>query len=49
MPVKYKINPDVKDIPPVEPKKKKSIDKSNVFMTKVIDGTYNFLASPWDK
>ena len=32
-----------------KPKKKKSIDKSNVFMTKVIDGTYNFLASPWDK
>ncbi len=32
-----------------KPRKKKSIDKSNVFMTKVIDGTYNFLASPWDK
>jgi hypothetical protein len=41
MAVKYKVKK--------KPKKKKSIDKSNVFMTKVIDGTYNFLASPWDK
>ena len=41
MPVKYKVKK--------KPKKKKSVDKLNLFMNKVIDGTYNFLASPWDK
>lgn len=41
MVVKYKVKK--------KPKKKKSIDKSNIFMDKVIKGTYNFFASPWAK
>lgn len=42
MPKKYKVKKDSK-------LRIKMIDTSNVFMEKVVSGTYNFFASPWDK
>ncbi len=42
MPKQYKAKKDSKT-------RIKMIDTSNVFMEKVISGTYNFLASPWSK
>ena len=42
MPKQYKAKKDSKI-------KIKIINTSNVFMEKVVSGTYNFLASPWSK
>tara|TARA_R110000744_G_scaffold320699_1_gene426852 strand:+ start:172 stop:351 length:180 start_codon:yes stop_codon:yes gene_type:complete len=49
--LKYLINYNGElNMKPNPKKPKRKINKqSNIFMEKVINGTYNFFTSPWDK
>ena len=49
--LKYLINYNGElNMKPNKKKPKRKINKqSNIFMEKVINGTYNFFTSPWDK